>query len=155
MNSLFDNDDHGQQQYQQPPPQQNYQGGGQQYNQNQHQHNSYQQNARYNNQFYKPYEGTMPFGKHKGALVAELPVDYLVWLWFKRAGQPLRNPLRQLVMDALRKHRIDPMGPMPPAFENQPRNTGWNNPTNNAYQGNQNQDYQQPQQNYGEGQCQQ
>lgn len=154
MNSLFDNDDQGQQQqYQQPPPQQNYQGGGQQYNQNQHQHNSYQQNARYGNNN-RNFEGTMPFGKHKGVLVAELPADYLVWLWFKRVGQPLRNPLRQLVMDALRRHRIDPMGPMPPAFENQPRNAGWNNQTNNAYQGNQNQDYQQPQ-NYGEGQWQQ
>lgn len=147
MNSLFDDDgSQGQQQYQQPPPQQqqwNNQGGAKQNSNYQHPHNSHQQNARYNSEYYKRYEGTMPFGKHKGVRISLLPVDYLVWLWWKRQGDPLRDPLRSHVASALSSNGIDPNGQMPEHFRNPPRN---------QYQGGQqqNQDYQN-QQNYGGG----
>ena len=40
----------------------------------------------------------MPFGKHKGSLLRDLPDDYLAWL----SGRDLRNPLRQLVEEEVR-----------------------------------------------------
>lgn len=55
----------------------------------------------------------MPFGKHKGEPVLQLPLDYLVWLWWKREGDPLRDPLCSNVAAGLRSYNIDPHGDMP------------------------------------------
>lgn len=151
MNSLFDNDGGQQQpQQQQYPPQQsqggyqnqgnypqqgNYQGGGQQ----QYGNHSYHQPQSPNAGPRLVEQGRMPFGKHRGMLVCEIPVDYLVWLYWKRQGNPLSAALRQLVIDAIRRHNLDPFGPMPAHFDQRPQNSGWNNQTNNAYQQNQGQ----------------
>lgn len=59
----------------------------------------------------QPY--TMPFGKHKGTPIMDLEVDYLIWLWFKRDGEPLREPLAGCVRKALESYNIDPDGEMP------------------------------------------
>jgi hypothetical protein len=56
---------------------------------------------------------TMPFGKHKGVPVLELPLDYLIWLWWKRDGDPLRDPLACNVVSGLKSYNIDPNGDMP------------------------------------------
>lgn len=58
-----------------------------------------------------PY--TMPFGKHKGEVVVELPLSYLVWLWWKREGEPLRDPLASCVRKGLESYNVDPDGDEP------------------------------------------
>lgn len=59
----------------------------------------------------QPY--TFPFGKHKGVVVADVPLDYLIWVWFKRQGEPLRDPLATCVRNALLSYNIDPDGDAP------------------------------------------
>lgn len=56
---------------------------------------------------------SMPFGKHKSVPVMDLPLDYLIWLWFKRDGEPLRDPLAGCVRKALESYNVDPDGEAP------------------------------------------
>jgi hypothetical protein len=53
----------------------------------------------------------MPFGKHKGAPLEELPDDYLVWL---NKAEDLYPPLRRAV-DEEYARRFGPGGPPPPS----------------------------------------
>lgn len=50
----------------------------------------------------------MPFGKHRGTPVDELPENYLTWVW---ENVRLREPLRSAVEDAL--FLSCPPAPMP------------------------------------------
>jgi len=41
----------------------------------------------------------MPFGKHKGTAMANVPADYLMWLWKKQGTTKPFGEAAQAVMD--------------------------------------------------------
>lgn len=53
----------------------------------------------------------MPFGKHKGLPVAELPDDYLRWLW---EDVELRDPLRSAVFNVYHARFVQGPSSTPP-----------------------------------------
>lgn len=50
----------------------------------------------------------MPFGKHRGERISDLPLDYLLWL---RDNIDLREPLRTVVAFELRQRLAPPPPP--------------------------------------------
>lgn len=40
-------------------------------------------------------ESLMPFGKHKGKAMANIPAHYLLWLW--ENADSLRNPVKEYI----------------------------------------------------------
>jgi uncharacterized protein (DUF3820 family) len=62
-------------------------------------------------------EFRMPFGKHRGTPVKDIPADYLLWL---RKNVELRGPLAAAVKDALTWKHI-PIPEAPQASQPAPR----------------------------------
>lgn len=44
-------------------------------------------------------ESPMPFGKHKGTAMANVPADYLLWMWNKQGSTKPFGEAAQAVMD--------------------------------------------------------
>lgn len=49
---------------------------------------------------------TMPFGKHKGEDLADIPVDYLVWI--EENCDWIRDDLREAINDEIKFRSSDP-----------------------------------------------
>ena len=50
----------------------------------------------------------MPFGKHKGLPITELPDNYLAWLFTQgMVKEPLNSKLRKVVWDKIKDNYVD------------------------------------------------
>ncbi len=60
-------------------------------------------------------EYLMPFGKHAGSPLMKLPLDYVVWLWWKAeaSDKPFTGKLRDEMIRVLESYNIDHKGEKP------------------------------------------
>jgi uncharacterized protein (DUF3820 family) len=45
-------------------------------------------------------DSIMPFGKHQGKQLKEVPDEYLMWLWHENKADPIRSDLMLYIQDS-------------------------------------------------------